>query len=460
MKIGIVAADKELEKLLQAEINASGHTAFSAGRLSTLLSKRLPLVFAQWPINDALPEFLESLEASTAENSVVPVVVLVPQGAFALVHRAKSVGAVDVLFYPADPEELRAEIADIGAGEHDFDAGFQERYRKLLRTTLVGEASNFRRCLEDLKLAAKCDANVLIVGETGTGKEMFTQAIHHLSRRAGNALIAINCASLPGTLLEAELFGHAKGAFTGAETVRHGRFEAVGAGTLLLDEIGDIEPALQMKLLRVIEQRVFQRLGENKDVPFNARLISATSADLESAVDSGHFRRDLLGRIDQFRIVLPPLRERRADIPILARHFLRKHRKGRDIEISKTSMELLESIDYPMNIRQLENTIVGALARSDPGTLILPRHLPKGIGEPRGIKTTQSLRTFEIPSSLSYKEARNFATQAVDDLFLGDLLRKHNGNQTRAAEEAGVDRKTFSERLEQLRRNEGDHGNG
>lgn len=448
MKIGIVTLDVDLRQVLQAQIQTGGHETIVFDNLLRALEAEPDLIFAQWGTGENLPELLDGLRIAAGRSVLIPVVVLVPAGSVALMQRAKTAGAADVLFTPPDSEEVAAEIEEARGEAGALDITFQERFRELRRHSLIGEAANFHRCLNDLKLAARCDANVLLIGETGTGKEMFTQAIHHLSRRAGNPFIAVNCASLPGGLLETELFGHVKGAFTGADTPRAGRFEAVGAGTLLLDEIGDIEFALQVKLLRVIEQRVFQRVGDNKDIRFNARLVCATSVNLETAVAEGRFRQDLLGRIDQFRISLPALRERRSDTPKLAAHFLRKHARGRLVEISKSAMEMLEAHDFPMNIRQLENALVSALARSDPGQLILPKHLPEEITTPHGGKGEKPRRAISLPENMNYKQAREYVVQALDDQYLSDLLRKHGGNQTRAAEEAGIDRKTFSARVE------------
>jgi len=406
------------------------------------------MVFAQWT-SETLAETLDGLRTASRLSDPVSVVVIVPAGAVTSMQRARAAGAADVLFSPPDPEEIRAEIEDGTGPVSGVDLANQEVFRAMRRDELIGECTNFRRSLDELRLAARCDANVLLVGETGTGKEIFAQSIHKLGRRSGSPNIAVNCASLPSGLLEVELFGHAKGAFTGADTARAGRFEVAGVGTLLLDEIGDMEPALQMKLLRVIEQRVFQRVGENEDRKFQARLVCATSVDLEDAVNQGKFRPDLLGRINQFKITLPPLRDRQADIAILARHFLRKHSKGRRVEISRTAMEVLEGFDFPMNVRQLQNAIVGALARSDPGHLILVKHLPADITAPRASANSRPQMAILLPQGLDYKVARERAVRAVDSVYLSELLRKHGGNQTRAAEEAGVDRKTFSSRLEE-----------
>ena len=447
MKIGIVTVDGDLREVLKAAALEGNDDAITADGLSQALDAGADLVFVEGSAGRGLPDLLEGLRVAGLTGRRVPVIVLAPAGAVTLMRRARASGAADVLFTPLDPAEIRAEIDDVKA-VNNLDMAYQERLRELRRKSLVGESPNFIRCLEELKSAAGCDANVLLVGETGTGKEMFAQAIHYLSRRSGNPSVAVNCAGLPGTLLETELFGHVKGAFTGAAANRVGRFEAAGAGTLLLDEIGDVETPLQVKLLRVIEQRVFQRVGENRDAQFNARLICATSTDLEKAVAEGRFRRDLLGRIDQLRIELPPLRERRGDISTLAKHFLRKHSRGRVVEVSRSAMEALENYDYPMNIRQLENAIVGALARSDSGRLILPKHLPAEIIG-GALKHEEPGLVISVPKNLPYTRARDYADEAVDKVYLIELLRKHGGNKTRAAEEAGIDRKTFADRVEQ-----------
>jgi DNA-binding NtrC family response regulator len=457
MKIGVVTWDAALQQVLRTEIQARGHEVAVFDDLLQALDGGPQLVFAQAARGARLAALLRGLREAAARAEPLPVIVLLPMEDMTLMLRMREAGAADVLLSPPDPQEIRAEIAEVGEWASALDMVTLDRFRDLRQQHLVGECANFRRCLDELRKAAKSDANVLLLGETGTGKEMFAQAIHELSRRAANPYVAVNCAGLPTDLLESELFGHVKGAFTDAKADRTGRFQAVGAGTLLLDEIGDIPPTLQVKLLRVIEQRIFQRVGENKDVPFYARLISATSIDLEAAILEGRFRRDLLGRIDQFRVVLPPLRERRADIPILARHFLDKHTRGRLVDISKTAMEVLEAYDFPMNVRQLENAVIGALARSDPGEVILPKHLPEEVSAPGGRAAAPPRHTISIPQTLSYKEAREYAERAVDDLYLNGLLRKHGGNQTRAAEEARIDRETFGKRIRQAPGQEDGH---
>lgn len=445
MKIGIVTTDSALQNQLVAEVRAAGQQPLVSDDIWQALNRGCQLIFAEWGIGERLPALLAGLKAATAQ--AVPVVALVPHGAVVLMQRARAAGAADALFSPPDTLEIRAEIEDWTRTAQPAAFAYAERFRELRRQSLIGEDPQFLRCLEDLRRAAQSDANVLIIGETGTGKEMFAAAIHQLSPWSTQPYLPVNCAGFPGALLEAELFGHTKGAFTGADRERVGRFEEVKGGTLVLDEIGDIDLPFQTKLLRAIEQKVFQRLGENRDRKFNARLISATSVNLEKAVEAGKFRRDLLGRIDQFRIVLPPLRERPGDVSILTRYFMQKHLRGRSVELSKTVLEMLEAYDFPMNIRQLENAIIGALMRADNGRVILPKHLPREMVEAKPVAANVAERTLALPAAFSYKEAREYALRMVDQMFLTELLRQHGNNLSRVAEVAGIDRKTLRERL-------------
>jgi DNA-binding NtrC family response regulator len=288
---------------------------------------------------------------------------------------------------------------------------------------------------------------VLLVGETGTGKEIFARAIHKLSTRSESPFVAVNCAALPLGLIESELFGHVRGAFSGADRNREGRFESVSSGTLLLDEVGDLDLAVQIKILRVIEQRQFERVGHNDPQTFAGRLISATSIDLQEACHVGKFRMDLLGRLNQIKIALPPLRKRSADIPLLVRHFLKKHSSNKLMDLSPSALYLLMDSPYPMNVRQLENAVISAIAHCGPSCLILPAHLPEEIRSTQNVDRSDDL-IIRLPARHIYGEARTAAECQVDSLYLGQLLKKHNGNQSTAAAEAGIDRKTFAARLE------------
>src|ERR1700758_4953043 len=242
---------------------------------------------------------------------------------------------------------------------------------------IVGTSAALESVLEQVKQVASTDSTVLIEGETGTGKELVAHAIHNASQRVGRAFIKLNCAAIPLDLLESELFGHEKGAFTGAIAQKIGRFEMADKGTLFLDEVGDIPPALQPKLLRVLQEQEFERLGSGRTHKVDVRLVAATNRNLATMVARGQFRSDLYYRLNIFPISLPTLRERREDIPVLVTHFVEmfNRRMGKKIErISSTTMSALTSYEWPGNIRELQNLIERALILAKDG--VLPNPLP------------------------------------------------------------------------------------
>jgi transcriptional regulator with GAF, ATPase, and Fis domain len=242
---------------------------------------------------------------------------------------------------------------------------------------IIGNSSALEAVLEQVERVAPTDSTVIIQGETGTGKELIAHAIHNLSSRCGRPFVRLNCAAIPLDLLESELFGHEKGAFTGAIAQKIGRFELADKGTLFLDEIGDIPPALQPKLLRVLQEQEFERLGSTRTHQVDVRLVAATNRDLEEMVNHGQFRSDLYYRLNVFPIQLPPLRERREDIPALVSHFVERfgRRMGREIDnIPTETMSALSSYQWPGNIRELQNLIERAVILSNDG--VLPNPLP------------------------------------------------------------------------------------
>jgi formate hydrogenlyase transcriptional activator len=237
---------------------------------------------------------------------------------------------------------------------------------------IIGDALAMRRVLEAVEQVAVTDATVLITGETGTGKELIARAIHNLSPRASKPLVKVNCAAIPETLLASELFGHERGSYTGATEQRKGRFEMADGGTLFLDEIGELPPETQVMLLRVLQEREFERLGGSKTVRVNVRVVAATNRNLAEAVRAGHFRSDLYYRLNVFPVRVPPLRERPEDVPLLAAHFADKHaaRFGRAIaQIDRRTLRLLESYHWPGNVRELENIIERAVILARNGSL-------------------------------------------------------------------------------------------
>jgi formate hydrogenlyase transcriptional activator len=262
-------------------------------------------------------------------------------------------------------------LQQLGSSNQDWK---ERRFERI-----IGRSSALGAVLEEVERVAPADSTVLIQGETGTGKELIAHAIHNLSSRCGRAFVRVNCAAIPLDLLESELFGHEKGAFTGAIAQKIGRFEVADKGTLFLDEVGDIPPALQPKLLRVLQEQEFERLGSTRTHQVDVRLVAATHRDLTDMVRWGEFRSDLYFRLNVFPVLLPPLRERREDIPELVMHFVEKigRRVGKKIErISSTTMSALTSYEWPGNIRELQNLIERALILAKDG--VLPNPLQSG----------------------------------------------------------------------------------
>ncbi|HPC84118.1 MAG TPA: sigma 54-interacting transcriptional regulator [Thermoanaerobaculaceae bacterium] len=300
---------------------------------------------------------------------------------------------------------------------------------------LVSHSPSMRRIFEILPAIAESDCAVLIEGETGTGKELLARAIHSASPRRRGPFVAVNCSAIPETLLEAELFGVRAGAFTGADRDREGRFAAAQAGTLLLDEIGELSTAVQVKLLRVLQERSYEPLGSNASLPTDARIIAATNRDLRELVRTGSFREDLFYRINVVRLELPPLRRRREDIPLLIEHFVSalNCRQGRHVSgVSPDAMALLMAHDWPGNVRELENAIEHAFVLCR-GQRIEPRHLPDPLFRrvSRGADLAGRLRAAEAEAIL-------------------EALRRNHGNRQAAARALGMHRATLFRKVRKL----------
>ncbi|MEZ0329408.1 MAG: sigma 54-interacting transcriptional regulator [Dissulfuribacterales bacterium] len=283
---------------------------------------------------------------------------------------------------------------------------------------IISKTASMQRIFDILPEIAKSDSNVLVLGESGTGKELIARALHNYSNRAKGPFVAVNCGALPDTLLESELFGYKAGAFTDAKKDRPGRFAAAEKGTIFLDEIGDISPALQVKLLRVLQSKTYEPLGSNQPVQANVRVIAATNKDLAALVKEGRFREDLFYRLNVVKITLPPLRERKNDIPLLVQHFINKFnvQKDKSIEgMSDTAMYLLMQYDFPGNIRELENIVEYAFILCASG-LIQPQHLPEPFNSVRVEKEQMGLQ-LEKPLSLAEIEKRAIYTALERNRF-------------------------------------------
>jgi DNA-binding NtrC family response regulator len=318
---------------------------------------------------------------------------------------------------------------------------------------LVGHGALMQDLFNQILRAAASEASVLITGESGTGKELVARALHDNSSRAKGPYLRVHCAAFPEQLLESELFGHARGAFTGAAAAREGRFEAAHGGTLLLDEIGEVPLSVQVKLLRVLQEREIERLGENQTRKVDVRIIAATHRDLPAMVRNGEFRADLYYRLRVLPLHVPALRERREDIPLLVQPLLanmRGRHQGRDVQVSAEALDALCAHDWPGNVRELANALEYALVHAD-GTTVLPRHLPPEVRESgRGIADSRAEAARTPSSSLVQRYYRAPPEQEGNEReVLSRTLRENGGNRAATARRLGMSRTTLWKKLKQ-----------
>lgn len=393
---------------------------------------------------------LDLLQAVQDQLAELAVVILTAQGTVDSAVAAIKAGAYDYLTKPVDPQRLRILLEKIV--ERQATLREVHHLRRLVRDQgrfgrLVGRSAAMRRVYRIVEQAAPTSASVLISGESGTGKELVAQTIHELSPRASQPYVAINCAAIPETLLESEIFGHEKGAFTGAYDRRLGCFELAHRGTLLLDEIAEMTPAMQVKLLRVLQERRFRRLGGREEQAVDVRVIAATNSDPAEAVREGRLREDLYYRLNVFTIELPPLRERLDDIPLLVQAFLDEfnavHRKAVRA-VAPDALKALEAHTWPGNVRELRNVIERATILAE-GEFIERRHLPPTLGAAAGPP-----RTLTIAPGTTVEEAERQL------IFL--TLDYTGQNKTRAAELLGISLKTLHNKLHRFRAEEGGRG--
>lgn len=314
---------------------------------------------------------------------------------------------------------------------------------------IIGRSPQVVEILRQIDKVADTVAKVLICGETGTGKELIARALHENSDRSVNEMVTVNCAAIPDPLLESELFGHEKGAFTNARTRHIGKFERANNSTLFLDEIGDMPLSLQVKLLRAVEAGEIERIGGTKPIPVDIRIIAATHCNITQAVENGAFRQDLYYRLNAVSIVLPPLRERSEDIPVLAKHFVEKHSGTYARWVAKILPEAftcLQNYPWPGNVRELENALIHAILFAD-GEHILPMHFPEEIlafqkpqvNLSKENRTTHNRRTVTIPLGTTLKN--------VEEILIRDTLAWQGGNRTRTAKVLGISLRTLQNRL-------------
>jgi two-component system response regulator GlrR len=424
----LVDDDPDLLKLLSMRLTSAGYhvtaVASAEDALAQLDVARPQLVVSdvQLPGRDGLALFDEI----RAHHPALPVILLTAHGTIPDAVEATARGVFTYLTKPFDGKALLEKISQalaLGAPAHKAADG-DERWRE----AIVSRSARMAELLAEAKMVAASDASVLICGESGSGKELLAQAIHKASARADKPFVAVNCSAIPEALLESELFGHVKGSFTGAVANHRGLFQAADGGTLFLDEIGDMPPALQVKLLRVLQERSVRPVGASESIPVDVRILSATHRDLDAAMAEGQFREDLFYRLNVVALTLPPLGDRREDIPLLANHFLSKlgEKYGKPLNgFAPDALKSLATAPWPGNVRQLHNVVeqVSALAT----TPLIPLAL---------VQRALRVPTVEV---LSFAQAR----ERFERDYLVGLLKMTDGNVADAARLADRNRTEF-----------------
>ncbi|HWP53991.1 MAG TPA: sigma-54 dependent transcriptional regulator [Pyrinomonadaceae bacterium] len=441
----LLVEDKEsLRRVLRLTLEHAGYSVTEAAdaREASNQITRIPHKIVLTDLRMPNGSGLDVLRAAKNADSDVPVIVMTAYGSIDEAVQAMKDGAHDFLQKPVDSNHLLLLV------ERALEQSRLRTENILLREEwskhygfprILGESEAIKGAVGETQRVAQTEATVLLLGESGTGKELFARAVHHLSNRRDKPFVAINCAAIPETLIENELFGHERGAFTGAGDRRLGKFELASTGTVFLDEIGELPLTVQGKLLRAIEEKSIDRIGGKATIPVDVRIVAATNKDLRTAADKGEFRSDLFFRLAVFPIDIPPLRERGDDIILLARHFaaeLGKELRGREARLSESSVQALRSHRWPGNVRELENTIERACILADSAEL-----QPKDLG--LYVDTQREATAFGFDLSGTLNEAAERALRMVERQKISVALAQCDGNKTRAAEVLAVSYKTL-----------------
>lgn len=446
MKVKIVVADDEprIRKMICRLLMDEGYEVMPVenGReaVEALLSFQPDVILLdqQMPVMTGV-EALEEIKQISPNQVVLFVTAF---GSISLAVDAVKKGAYDFIEKPFDNDKLLLTVGR--AVEHSRMKGEISNLKKSLRekkSAVIGDNTGLKQVMTQVRRVAETNATVLIHGESGTGKELIARAVHDNSLRSQGPFVAINCGAIPLTLMESELFGHERGAFTDAKEAKAGTFERADGGTLFLDEVGELPLDAQVKLLRVLEERRITRIGGKKAIPVDVRIVAATNRNLDDEVKNGHFRLDLLYRLNVFTLILPPLRERKEDIPLLTNFFIRKYNRTLSLDVQSVSPEaisLLTSYDWPGNVRDLENAIQSSMILCT-GGVIRPEHLPDRI---KGYELAEA----QTVSGGSGNSIREINAQMEKELII-EALKKHNFNRTLTAEALNISRKTLFNKM-------------
>ncbi len=455
----IVDDELNIRKVLAAMLKREGYEATMAADGEQALA-----VLARTPVDVVVTDLvmprlggMELLKRVSTEFPDVPVIVITAHGSVDSAVAALKAGAFDYITKPFEQEELKKVIAK-AARAHDLERhNVHGAPGESDRPPLVGESPSMKAVHEMVARVADSPSTVLITGESGTGKELIAKALHRGSSRRDKPLIKVNCAAIPKDLVESELFGYERGAFTGAVGSKPGRFELADGGTLFLDEIGEVPVEMQVKLLRALQESEFERVGGIKTLRVDVRLVAATNRDLKQLIADGRFREDLYYRLAVVPIALPPLRDRREDIPLLVSHFVEKYnlRLGKRVEgIEPEALELLMAYTWPGNIRELENLMERSVLFAD-GSTIQASALPDALRE-RGphpaapVAGIGHLGAIAAPSGASMKEIVRQAQAELERGLIARALEETGGNVTRAAKRLQISRKSLQVKMKEL----------
>jgi DNA-binding NtrC family response regulator len=450
----LLVEDKDsLRAMLRHALEAQGHTVVEARdeteAVQALRQARPAVVLTdlRLPTGDGFGV----LKAAKELDPELPVIVMTAYGSIQDAVTAMKEGATDFLAKPVDPDHLLLMVARAIAQRRmltEYILLKEEMAARRGAPRIIGDDAKLKQVIQQLHRAAGTDATVLLEGESGTGKELFARSLHAFSPRAEGPFVAINCAAIPDTLLETELFGHEKGAFTGAAARKPGRFELAHRGTLFLDEIGDLPLGLQAKILRALEERRFERVGGTQSLHVDVRVVAATNRHLKQAVAARVFREDLYFRLSVFPIMIPPLRERADDIPILATHFVEKFSRDmnkKPLAISLAALEEMKAYSWPGNVRELQNSIERAVILCD-ADAIQPRHLNLSFRTAQPAVPVVSPWD-QVDLSGTMTEALRRVTAEVEKRKIEQAIRDSGNNKQRAADILQISYKTLLQKL-------------
>lgn len=441
----LIIEDKEsMATMLGQTIEAEGYRTLIArdgtDGIRLINEEKVDLVITdlKLPVKDGL----EVLRTVKDKNPLIPVILMTAYGTIESAVAAMKEGAYEFLTKPFDTDHLLVLIKRALENQRMMAENIllkEEFGKKLGFPKIVGKSSSMEEVSRNIQKVAPAKTTVLLLGESGTGKELFARALHHLSPRKDNPFLAINCAAIPRELLESELFGHEKGAFTGADYKRIGKFELADKGTIFLDEIGEMDLSLQAKLLRVLQGEAIERVGGTRPIPIDVRVVAASNKDLEKAISENRFRDDLYYRVSVFPIRIPPLKERKEDIPLLVNYFINyycEELKSGSKDISSDALEILMNHTWKGNVRELENCIERSIILCD-GKTILPEHIGS-----TPFETTEALLQ-ELPLEGGLEEVSNAFQRIVESRLIKKVLGQVGGNKTKAAEILKVSYKTL-----------------